>query len=277
MNPDGIWTSTSDTSWSLIALSEYFGGGKTDMRPANVTVKQNGKLVEAFTIEPGSYRTVALDPKEFLKSAQYSIFTSSDQTLLYKLALTFPRTDYAKSGYSNGFEIHKTVKNTDNTNIIKVGDIVEVKLKINIKNNAPNYVVLDDPLPAGFVAINSAIKTEEAGIAKKKLKRLMQSNDGEGDEGGESDGEFGEGFGWNDYYWDPYGYYRFTPNFLEIRNDRLLAFRNRAWNGIYEYSYYARAVCEGEFVMPSTKIQLMYDPDVVAYTPQGKIVIKGNK
>jgi len=43
------------------------------------------------------------------------------------------------------------------------------------------------------------------------------------------------------------------------------------------YLHYASAVCEGEFVMPSTKIQLMYDPDVVAYTPQGKIVIKGNK
>jgi uncharacterized protein YfaS (alpha-2-macroglobulin family) len=57
----------------------------------------------------------------------------------------------------------------------------------------------------------------------------------------------------------------------------VLAFRNRAWNGIYEYSYYARAVCEGEFVMPSTKIQLMYDPEVVAYTPLGKVVIKGNK
>ena len=44
---------------------------------------------------------------------------------------------------------------------------------------------------------------------------------------------------------------------------------------MYEYSYYARAVCEGEFVLPSTKIQLMYDPDVVGYTPQGRVVIRG--
>ena len=69
-----------------------------------------------------------------------------------------------------------------------MGDIVEVKLKINIKNRAPNYVVLDDPLPAGFVAINSAIKTEEAGIAKKKMKRMMQQNDEEGEEDGEEAG-----------------------------------------------------------------------------------------
>ncbi len=129
-------------------------------------------------------------------------------------------------------------------------------------------------------AINSAIKTEEQGALAKKMKRAMHQEEGEGGDEGEGDdleGEFGEGFGWNDWYWDPMGYYRFTPNFFEIRNDRVLAFRNQTWNGIYEYTYYARAVCEGEFMMPSSKIQLMYDPEVVAYTPQGKVVIKGNK
>ncbi len=280
MNQDGIWTSTSDSGWSLTALSDYFGNSKTDNKSAVITVRQQGKVIDSFTLDPASFRTVALDPKEFLKIPNVTITSSTDSTTLYKLALTFPRTDYAKSGYSNGFEVHKTIKNTDGSNTIKVGDIVEVKLKLNIKKPGSNYVVVDDPLPAGFVAINSAIKTEEAGIAQKKMKKMMQQGDegGDGDDGGDgSDGEFGEGFGWNDWYWDPSGYYRFTPNFMEIRNDRVLAFRNRAWNGIYEYSYYARAVCEGEFVMPSTKIQLMYDPEVVAYTPMGKVVIKGNK
>ena len=276
MGPEGIWTSTSDTSWSLIALSEYFGNAKTDGRTATVTVRMGGRTVDTISLDPTSYRTVALDPKEFLKNPSVMVTSGSDQTLLYKLSLAFPRTDYAKTGYSNGFEVHKTVKNTDGTNVIKVGDIVEVKVKINIKNSAPNYVVLDDPLPAGFVAINSAIKTEEAGLALKKMQRMMRQSGEDGDEE-ESDGEFGEGFGWSDYYWDPYGFYRFAPNFMEMRNDRVVAFRNRAWNGVYEYSYFARAVCEGEFLMPSTKVQLMYDPDVVAYTPQGKVVITGSK
>lgn len=270
MNPEGIWTSTSDTGWSLLALNEYFSGGKTDSSPTTVTVRHGGKVVESFTLDPKGYRTIALDPREFLKNPAFTITAGTDQTLLYRLALTFPRTDYAKNGYSNGFDIHKTIKNTDGTNTIRVGDIVEVRLKINIKNRDSNYVVIDDPLPAGFVAINSAIKTEEQIIAKKR-----QGRDIVGGEGDESDGEFGEGFGWSDWYWDPAGYYKFTPNFFEIRNDRVLAFRNRTWNGIYEYSYYARAVCEGEFVMPSTKIQLMYNPEVVAYTPQGRVAIKG--
>lgn len=275
MNPSGIWTSTSDSGWSLAALSEYFGSERTDQRAASISVRQAGRPDQTFTLAAGGFYTLAIDPKEFLRNPSLSITSSSDATTLYKLSLTFPRTDYARNGYANGFEVQKTIRNTDGSNTIRVGDIVEVKVKINIKQQAANYVVLDDPLPAGFVAINSAIKTEEAGVAQRRFQRMAA--DASGDDGGDAeDGEFGEGFGWNDWYWDPQGHYRFTPNFMEMRNDRVLAFRNRAWGGIYEYSYYARAVCEGEFVMPSTKVQLMYDPDVVAYTPMGRVVIKGN-
>ena len=185
ISPEGIWTSTSDTSWSLIALTEYFSGGKSDPRPATVHGEAERQGNRGLHDRARQLPHGGLDPKEFLKNPSVPLHRPRTRRFLYKLALTFPRTDYAKSGYSNGFEIHKTIKNTDNTNVIKVGDIVEVKLKINIKNHAPNYVVLDDPLPAGFVAINSAIKTEEAGIAKKKMKRMMRQDDEDGEESGE--------------------------------------------------------------------------------------------
>ncbi len=284
MSKEGIWTSTSDTSWSLIALSEYFTGAHTDGRSTLVTIRQGERVVESFTLDPKESRTVGLDPAAFLKNPAFTITAGQDQALLYKLEAVYPRIDYGKNGYSNGLEIHKSIRNTDGSNRIKLGDIVEVKLKINIKQGGANYVVIDDPLPAGFVAINSAIKTEEQIVPKHKRK-VQQSEEGEGDGEGESeegddagagDNEFGTGFTWSsDYYWDPAGFYRFAPNFFEIRNDRVLAFKNRAWQGIYEYSYYARAVCEGEFVLPSSKVQLMYDPEVAGYTPQGKVVIYG--
>ncbi len=276
MSKEGIWSSTSDTGWALVALSEYFIGSKTDDMPAEITVRQGEKAIGTFNLDPRNYRTIELEPALFLKNPKFTITSNNNQTLLYRVSLTFPRLDYSQKGYSNGFEIHKTIKNTDGSSIIRIGDIVEVKLKINVKNPSSNYVALDDPLPAGLVAINSAIKTEESVIAKGKQKKGSRDVEGAGiEEGEEFGGEFGEGLAWADLYWDPSGYYRFTPNFFEIRNDRVLAFRNRTWNGIYEYSYYARAVAEGEFIMPSTKVQLMYDPEVVAYTPQGKVVIKG--
>ena len=113
--------------------------------------------------------------------------------------------------------------------------------------------MLDDPLPAGFVAINSALKTEE-GVDSQQTT------------------DDSDGYSWR--YWDyEGGFYRFVPNYFEIRDDRVLAFRDRAWGGRYRYEYYARAVCAGEFVVPATKVQQMYQTDIVSYTPKAAITI----
>lgn len=269
INNQGIWTSTSDTGWALLALSEYLKDNKQDTIPSHITIKQMNKIVDSFILNPGGYKIIELNAIDFFKNPSFYISSDNNQTILYQLQVTFPRIDYAEKGYSNGLEIHKTIRNTDGSNVIKVGDIVEVRLRINVKKSA-SYLVIDDPLPAGFVAINSAIKTEEHIMGNLRRSYLTE-------EGEEVGGEFGEGIVWSDIYWNPSGYYEFSPSFFEIRKDRVLAFKNRVWNGIYEYSYYARAVTEGEFIMPSTKIQLMYEPDVVGYTPMGKIVIKGKE
>jgi uncharacterized protein YfaS (alpha-2-macroglobulin family) len=129
-------------------------------------------------------------------------------------------------------------------------------VKLTIEADGPyHFIVVDDPLPAGLVAINSAIKTEERVGPKEK------SSDEE-----------------DDYWWDwGGGLAKFIPSFFEIRDDRVLVFKDEAWRGQFQYTYYARAVCEGEFVMPSTKIQLMYEPETIALTPMKKMVIRGRE
>ena len=108
--------------------------------------------------------------------------------------------------------------------------------------------MLDDPLPSGLVAINSAIKTEEQ----------VDKQDDESS------------------YWNSNGTYKLVPNFVEFKDDRVLVFKDRmSWNGIYQYTYYARAIMEGDFVLPSTKVQLMYSPQVSGFTPKDRIQISG--
>ena len=108
--------------------------------------------------------------------------------------------------------------------------------------------MVDDPLPSGLVAINSAIKTEE-------------QVDKQDDESG---------------YWNSDGTYKLVPNFVEFKDDRVLVFKDRMhWNGTYRYTYYARAIMEGDFVLPSTKVQLMYSPQVSGFTPKDRIKISG--
>jgi uncharacterized protein YfaS (alpha-2-macroglobulin family) len=254
MNPYGYWTSTSDTGWTLVALGAYFRGTSFGQGSVTVTLQQEGQPEVKQDITPKMAHTFAIDAKSFLNNPKVALKATAD--MMYQLSVTYPRLDVAKEGFSNDFTISKAIENTNGTDTIKVGDVVEVKLDFTIGSTKGRYyddfeyIVLDDPLPAGFVAINSAISNEE-----------QVGNDNEDNEA---------------YYWDnQYNGYKFAPNYLEIRDDRVLVFRDRAWRGHYYYTYYARAVCEGEFVLPSSKIQLMYSPDTVAYTPQSKVVIVG--
>jgi len=257
MNREGIWTSTSDTGWSLVALAEYFKGANFTGKPIKVTLRQEGRQETNILLNPRDSYYYQLDSASFLRKPSVNIASEGGADLIYMLSLTFPRTDLAEKGYSKGFRIHKTIENMDGSKEIKVGDVVKVRIDIETEDRQGyNYIVVDDPLPAGLVAINTAIKTEEA----------VPKTDSSSSE---------------DYYWDEWdgetGAFRFTPNHFEMRDDRVLAFKDRAWGGRYQYSYYARAVCEGSFVMPSAKVQLMYEPDIASFTPMGQLVIYGRE
>ena len=113
-------------------------------------------------------------------------------------------------------------------------------------------MVLDDPLPAALVAINTALKTEEA--------TPQVAN-------GEENGDL-QGYALLD------GTILYHPNFFEIRDERVLAFRDWLYSGRYRFEYYARAVCEGHFLVPATKVAAMYSPGVNGFTGQTDIIIK---
>ncbi len=254
LDRQGRWTSTSDTGWALLALGEYFKGAGFSQEPGEISFSQPGGQPQRLTVDPRSFRTVSLDPRLLLKSPQVQLTGQPGRTWLYKLELTAPRLDIAHTGESQGFTVKKTVANTDGSGDIKVGDLVKVTVHLEAAGRSQRYVVLDDPLPAGLVAINTAFKTEQP------------LPEGEEDEPGEE-----EPFD----YFGPGGILRFRPNFFEIREDRVLAFRDDLWTGPHVFEYYARAVCEGTFVMPATKVAAMYAPRVRGYSPQGRLTVKG--
>ena len=244
----GIWTSTSDTGWCLLALGEYFKGATFREKPGKVTASQPGLPAQELSWDAGGAQSITLDARALLKKPVVRLKGAKSRTWLYQVGLTYPRLDLVKKGEGRGFKVAKTVKNTDGSEVIKVGDLVKVTLVVDVQGLARRYVVLDDPLPAGLVAVNSALKTEEPTPTQK--------------------GAFRD-------YITPDGAIRFFPNHFEIRGDRVLAFRDQVYPGTYRFAYYARAVCEGDFVMPSTRAAAMYNPGVQGFTPQSRLSIKG--
>jgi uncharacterized protein YfaS (alpha-2-macroglobulin family) len=258
----GYWYRTSDTGWALSALGRHYMAESSSGGPIAVTVRLPGGEEKTLTLPSMGSADLPLPAADFLTRPALTLSADPGREVLYSLRLVFPRVDYAKNGHDGGFRISKRYETIEGSPTIRVGDLVKVTLEFAGPERESAFVVLDDPLPAGLVAINSAFKTEEA---------LPADNDAEND-GGEDE----EGYWYS--FWSPDGFYRFVPDHLELRNDRVTAFRNLIWtwrDNPYRFVYYARAVCEGEFVVPSTKIERMYEPEVNGYTPGTTLRIEG--
>jgi alpha-2-macroglobulin len=253
LDSQGIWTSTSDTGWALLALGEYFKAASFAGEPAEIAIRQPGvAAAQHLKLDPKGFRTVALDPAALLKNPVVKVESQGGKTWLYKLELTAPRLDIATTGAANGFKVSRTIKNTDGSDEIKVGDLVKVTVLLEVAGKGQRYVVLDDPLPAGLMALNTAFKTEEP---------VPENDDSDRDD------DFD--------YITREGTMRFRPNYFEIREDRVLAFRDQVYSGSHRFEYYCRAVCEGKFVAPATRVAAMYSPGVNGYSPQGELTVKG--
>ncbi len=243
MGDQGRWSATSDTGWALFALAEYFRGISFSDSAVTVTLRHGDAPPRSAVIQAGGSVDFDIDFPACLRDPWVEVAAGGTRTLLARTEVRFPRVEIGREGLDRGFSVTRKVENTDGTGVIRVGDMVKVTVTMESKRRPLEYVVVDDPLPAGLVAVNSALATEEQPP---------------GMDGGDEEDYF-------EYRLDD-GTMRFVPNFFEIRDDRVLAFRDWLWSGRFAYSYYARAVCAGEFVSPPARVQLMYDPEVEGFS-----------
>ena len=182
---------------------------------------------------------VALPMQNLLQKGKVLLESDTDTLLNYTISFTYPDMATDPSNLERGFVLHKKMENLNGKKEIRVGDMVKVTLEMDLspmRNEGYNqleYLVLEDPVPAGLVPISSELKTE--GVGKKA------SSDEEPR--------------WID------GFYMLNPSYAEFRDDGVRVFKNRLWRGNHRYSYLARAVAQGEFWMRGSRVSLMYDPE----------------
>jgi len=258
LKPDGKWYSTADTGWCLLALSKYYEARQPKKStPVRLKVDYGAeKPVEVQITYASAY--VELDPRVLLDQGKIAVESDSKGALInYTLSLTYPDMASDPGEISQGFGLAKKMENLNGKQEIRVGDVLRVTLEISLAHREKakqydrfDYLALEDPVPAGIVPINSELKTE--GVEEEKSSR--------------ESGYRGDGF------------IDFTPNYFEFRDDGVRVFKNHAWTGKFKYSYLARAVAEGDFWMPGSRISLMYDPDTFGKTLGGRVrILSGEK
>ena len=57
------------------------------------------------------------------------------------------------------------------------------------------------------------------------------------------------------------------------RDDRVEAFTSLLWEGVWEYSYVARATTPGSFVVPPARAEEMYSPETFGRTATDRLVV----
>ena len=110
---------------------------------------------------------------------------------------------------------------------IKAGSRVRVRLSL-VAQARRYHVALTDPLPAGFESLNPGLATTERIPDDATDERQRQSL-------------------WFDHQ--------------NLRDERTEAFTSLLWEGVYDYSYVARATTPGSFVVPPAKAEEMYHPE----------------
>ena len=243
----GYWTSTADTGIALNALAAYFKTQKP-VEDKNFTVKvTTNKGTKEVTIGKAP-ESVELTADEL--NGEIKLDAATNAVVNYNFAYTYPDVVGRNEPVDKGFMLQKTIENMNGSKEVRVGDIVKVTFIFERTNNKGSYeyLVLEDPIPAGFTAINTSLKNDA-------LPADVSAEDEE------------SYCGYYDGCWDFYASHK------ELRKDAMVAYKDYCWNGRYKLVYYLRATCEGSFVMKPSKASLMYDPDVYGLSKAAKVEI----
>lgn len=122
----------------------------------------------------------------------------------------------------------------------QAGDIAEVQLTFRAPRGT-GWLVVSDPLPPGATVLGNGLRGQDA----------VAEEPGRGSRG--ADGR-----------WEP------EPAYVELSFTHVRAYYETLWgDGPHTLTYQLRLNTSGRFVLPPTQVEAMYDPDRIAFRPNG--------
>ena len=148
------------------------------------------------------------------------------------------------------------------------GDLVRVRMRISV-SSFRQFLVLDDPLPAGLEAIDLSLRTASAMPGPGTALPKEEADHEEPDETARPQWGYGS---WDSGWWSPFDH-------RELRDDRVVYSATVLWPGTYTATYLARATTPGTFLKPPAHAEEMYNPGVNGRSDGGTFVVtpRGNR
>jgi uncharacterized protein YfaS (alpha-2-macroglobulin family) len=262
----GRWSNTQENVWVLLALDGYFNRYEAQTPDFVARVWLGDQYAGSQEFRGRSTETVNLDiPMPIVQDSREDaaadgtvpliLQKEGDGRLYYRLGMRYAPTDLSLDPADHGFTVERTYEAVDDPADVTQDEdgVWQVKagarVRIRVTMVAPSrryHVALIDPLPAGLEALNPALAV---------VGDLPQT-----------DPSTENRYGW--WWWGPWYEHQ------NLRDQRAEAFTSLLWDGVYEYTYVARATTPGEFIVPPAKAEEMYSPEVFGRSGTDRMVIE---
>ncbi|HUJ57480.1 MAG TPA: MG2 domain-containing protein [Kofleriaceae bacterium] len=234
---------TQELVWGVVGLGKWIG--------ASSATSAAGTLV-ADGVEIAPRRTKHKTPDRtwsLMRASEYKSLTldlpagAAGLYLVINSAGVRTGSDYKVGG--NGLEISRTYRTIDGGEVdpakgeLKLGDLMFVEIEIgNTSGQTIQNIAVVDRLPAGFE------------IENPRLGRTTKPDWVKDEE-------------------------QWTPDFMNLRDDRLEAFGELPPKTARKIVYTVRAVTSGTYALPPAEAEAMYDPSLWARDRGGTAVVGG--
>jgi uncharacterized protein YfaS (alpha-2-macroglobulin family) len=263
---DGIWETTQETVWALIALTDWMvETGELEANYEYSVYLNKANIIEGAATKENVQESIkqsvpiadlVTDASNLLTIAR----TDGNGRLYYsahlKVYLPVEEIEPAERGIivSRRYTLESCLDERVNDQSktcpevaeARLGDVIRVDLTI-IAPNDLYYVVVEDPLPAGAEAIDTGLTTTSLLAMDPTLSRTSRAFYGEGDV-----------YYDYPYYWWWWRWYSRS----ELRDDKVVLFADYLPKGAYEYSYTMRATLPGDYHVIPTVASEFYFPEI---------------
>lgn len=268
----GSFRTTQEAAYALLALDEY-RKAQESVSPSYLarvwlsgaelmSRRFEGRSAQAEVHRIGASR-LPREPGGLLVFEK-----QGDGTLFYEARLRYAPRTLPSSPLERGFFVQKTLRQIKPEGLpdalrslpetsesrLAAGGLVLVDLVV-VTPRPRRFVVLDDPLPAGLEAVDARLSTTASWLAVA------------------SQGAFADADEWEDELAHGRAFLS-SWHRRELRDDRVLFFIDDMAQGMYHYRYLARATTAGKFVVPPTKAEEMYTPEVFGRTGATSVEVR---
>jgi alpha-2-macroglobulin len=232
----GHWNTTVANAWGVLAMEKFSAAYESTPVTGKTAVSYGGQEEIIAWPQPSGTAETHLPWKDGRQSLQIKHGGTGRPWVTVRATAALPLT----APLSTGFTIQRSITAIEQREPGKWtrGDVARVRLELEAQSDM-TWVVVEDPIPAGATVLGSGLNTQS---------RILVG------------GERREGWVW--------------PAFEERKFEAFRAYYRLVPKGKWTVEYTVRLNNPGTFLLPATRVEAMYAPEMLGEAPNAAVTIE---